>query len=310
MYMLTCLFLLIMVMVSVGFFTLLERKVLSYIQIRKGPNKVGYMGLLQPFSDGFKLFFKENIFPLNSNYLIYYLCPAFSLIQSLFIWCLFPYYVNCLGFMFGFIFFLCCSSLSIYGLIICGWASNSIYSILGCLRSVSQAISYEVSLSLILFMYFFLLNSYNLVDYCFFQVDVWFIFFSLPVFFCWLSCCMAETNRSPFDFSEGESELVSGFNIEYGAGGFAFLFISEYSSIIFMCMLTVLVFMGGDFYSLFFYFKVICLCFFFIWVRASLPRYRYDKLMYLAWSSYLPISLNYLFFFFFISVLIFYHFFL
>nr|YP_010736922.1 NADH dehydrogenase subunit 1 [Idioscopus ventrispinus]WEP24809.1 NADH dehydrogenase subunit 1 [Idioscopus ventrispinus] len=308
MYFLTSGFMLIIIMVSVGFFTLLERKVLSYIQIRKGPNKVGYMGLLQPFSDGFKLFLKENIFPLNSNYLVYYLCPVFSLIQSLFIWCLFPYYINCLNFIFGFIFFLCCSCLSIYGLIICGWASNSIYSILGCLRSVCQAISYEVSLSLILFVYFFMLNSYSLVDYCFFQVDVWFIFFSLPLFFCWLSCCMAETNRSPFDFSEGESELVSGFNVEYGAGGFAFLFISEYSSIIFMCMLTVLIFLGGDYYSFVFYLKVILLCFFFIWVRASLPRYRYDKLMYLAWSSYLPVSLNYLFFFFFIKVLIFYHF--
>nr|AYE40957.1 NADH dehydrogenase subunit 1 [Idioscopus sp. 'myrica'] len=310
MYFLTCIFMLIIIMISVGFFTLLERKVLSYMQIRKGPNKVGYLGLLQPFSDGLKLFLKENIFPLNSNYLIYYLCPAFSLIQSLFIWCLFPYYINCLNFIFGFIFFLCCSCLGVYGLIVCGWASNSIYSILGCLRSVSQAISYEVSMSLILFVYFFMLNSYNLIDYCFFQSDVWFMFFSFPLFFCWLSCCMAETNRSPFDFSEGESELVSGFNIEYGAGGFAFLFISEYSSIIFMCMLTVLVFLGGDFYSLIFYIKIIFLCFFFIWVRASLPRYRYDKLMYLAWKSYLPISLNYLFFFFFIKVLIFYHFFL
>nr|YP_009516559.1 NADH dehydrogenase subunit 1 [Populicerus populi]AYE40970.1 NADH dehydrogenase subunit 1 [Populicerus populi] len=310
MYLLTCMFMLIIIMVSVGFFTLLERKVLSYMQVRKGPNKVGHSGLLQPFSDGLKLFFKENIFPLNSNYLIYYLCPVFSLIQSLFMWCLFPYYINCVSFMFGFIFFLCCSSLGVYSLIICGWASNSVYSILGCLRSVSQAISYEVSISLILFMYFFLLNSYNLADYYFFQTDIWFIFFSLPMFFCWLSCCMAETNRSPFDFSEGESELVSGFNIEYGASGFAFLFISEYSSIIFMSMLTTLVFLGGDYYSLLFYFKIIMLCFFFIWVRCSLPRYRYDKLMYLAWKSYLPVSLNYLFFFLFIKSLIFYHFFL
>nr|YP_009732587.1 NADH dehydrogenase subunit 1 [Idiocerus salicis]QHS71306.1 NADH dehydrogenase subunit 1 [Idiocerus salicis]WEP24861.1 NADH dehydrogenase subunit 1 [Idiocerus sp.] len=310
MYLLTCLFMLVMIMVSVGFFTLLERKVLSYMQIRKGPNKVGYLGLMQPFSDGFKLFFSENIFPLNSNYLIYYLCPAFSLVQSLFIWCLFPYYINCLSFKFGFIFFLCCSSLGVYGLIICGWASNSIYSILGCLRSVSQAISYEVSISLIMFVYFFMLNSYNLMDYYFFQSDLWFMFFSLPLFFCWLSCCMAETNRSPFDFSEGESELVSGFNVEYGSGGFALLFISEYSSIIFMCMLTVVVFMGANFDSLFFYLKIVFLCFFFIWVRSSLPRYRYDKLMYLAWKSYLPISLNYLFFFFFIKMMIFYHFFL
>nr|YP_011036487.1 NADH dehydrogenase subunit 1 [Jogocerus viraktamathi]WRK19238.1 NADH dehydrogenase subunit 1 [Jogocerus viraktamathi] len=296
MYYLTCCFLLIMVLISVGFFTLLERKVLSYMQLRKGPNKVGYMGMLQPFSDGLKLFLKEVIFPMNSNYLIYFLCPIYSIFQSLFVWCLFPYYVNCINFVFGFLFFLCCSSFSVYGLIICGWSSNSIYSILGCLRGVSQVISYEVIISLIMFIYFFMLNSYNLYDYYFFQVDIWFIFFSLPLFFCWMSCCMAESNRSPFDFSEGESELVSGFNIEYGSIGFALLFISEYASIIFISLLSCMIFLGGDINSFWFYCKVVFLCFFFIWVRATLPRYRYDKLMYLAWSLYLPVLLNYLIF--------------
>nr|YP_010363537.1 NADH dehydrogenase subunit 1 [Atkinsoniella uniguttata]UNZ12638.1 NADH dehydrogenase subunit 1 [Atkinsoniella uniguttata] len=307
---LSSIILLIMVMVSVGFFTLLERKVLSYMQIRKGPNKVGFLGLFQPFSDGFKLFLKEHCWPMNSNMFIYYICPIFSLVQSLFIWCLFPYYINLIEFNYSMLFFLCISSVGVYGLIVCGWSSNSMYSMLGCIRSVSQAISYEVSLSLILLSYFLLIDSYSFIDFFKIQFNCWFIFFSMPMFFCWFSCCLAETNRSPFDFSEGESELVSGFNIEYGSGGFALLFISEYSSIIFMCLITNMIFFGGDYIFFMFYLKLIFFCFLFIWVRCSLPRYRYDKLMYLAWKCYLPMSLNYIIFFMFIKSLIFYHFFL
>nr|YP_010363511.1 NADH dehydrogenase subunit 1 [Atkinsoniella thaloidea]UNZ12612.1 NADH dehydrogenase subunit 1 [Atkinsoniella thaloidea] len=304
------LILLIMVMISVGFFTLLERKLLSYMQIRKGPNKVGFLGLLQPFSDGLKLFLKEHCWPMNSNMFIYYVCPIYSLMQSLFMWCLFPYYINLIEFNYSLLFFLCISSVGVYGLIVCGWSSNSMYSMLGCIRSVSQAISYEVSLSLILLSYFLLVDSYSFVDFFKIQCNCWFIFFSVPMFFCWFSCCLAETNRSPFDFSEGESELVSGFNIEYGSGGFALLFISEYSSIIFMCLITNMIFFGGDYIFFGFYLKLIFFCFVFIWVRCSLPRYRYDKLMYLAWKCYLPMSLNYIIFFLLIKSLIFYHFFL
>nr|YP_010958567.1 NADH dehydrogenase subunit 1 [Centrotypus laticornis]UXF57643.1 NADH dehydrogenase subunit 1 [Centrotypus laticornis] len=310
MYFLNFFFLIIVVLISVGFFTLLERKVLSYIQFRKGPNKVGYLGLFQPFSDGLSLFLSEYCFPLNSNYIIYYLCPIFGLIQSFFIWLLYPFCFNCVNFNYGLLFFLVCSSLSVYIIMICGWSSNSVYSMLGCIRSISQAISYEVSLSLFLVCYFLLLGSYNIFYLGLFQSLIWFLFLSFPLFFCWFSCCLAETNRSPFDFSEGESELVSGFNVEYSSGGFAFLFISEYSSIIFMSMITCLVFLGGDCNSFFFYIKINILCFIFIWVRSCLPRYRYDKLMYLAWKVYLPLSLNYLFFFIFISLLLFYHFFL
>nr|UFI48428.1 NADH dehydrogenase subunit 1 [Gunungidia aurantiifasciata] len=310
MVILSFLVLLIMVMVSVGFFTLLERKVLSYMQIRKGPNKVGFMGLLQPFSDGLKLFTKEYVIPLNSNIIIYYICPVYSLIQSLFIWCLFPFFTNLIEYNFSLIMFLCISSVGVYGLILCGWSSNSIYSMLGCVRSVSQAISYEVSLSLILLGYFLLIDSYSFITFYYAQYNCWFLFFSFPMFFCWFSCCLAETNRTPFDFSEGESELVSGFNVEYGSGGFALLFISEYSSIIFISLITSLIFLGGDFYSFLFYLKIIVVCFFFIWIRCSLPRYRYDKLMYLAWSSYLPLSLNYILFFILMKLLILYHFFL
>lgn len=297
-------------MISVGFFTLLERKVLSYVQGRKGPNKVGYLGLLQPFRDGMKLFTKEQFFPINSNYLIYIICPVLSLIQSLFIWILFPYYVNCLEIRLGLLFFLCCSRLGIYIIIICGWSSNRVYSILGCIRRISQAISYEVTLSLILLCFFLLIDSFSFMTFFFLQCSFWFICFSLPLFFCWLSCCIAERNRTPFDFSEGERELVSGFNIEYGGGGFALLFISEYSRIIFMCLITCIIFMGSDINHLVFYVKLVFLCFLFIWVRATLPRFRYDKLIYLAWKCYLPVTLNYVFFFIFLKVICFYHFFL
>lgn len=271
---------------------------------------MGVLGLLQPFSDGIKLFLKEQIWPLNSNFLIYYLCPILGLIQSLLIWIIFPYYVNCIEFNFGLIFFLCCSTLGVYGLIICGWSSNRIYSILGCIRSISQAISYEVSLSLILISFFFLCERYSLIRLIYFQNSLWFIIFSIPIFFCWLSCCIAETNRSPFDFSEGESELVSGFNIEYGRGGFAFLFISEYARIIFIRLITCIVFLGGDYFSFMFFLKLIFICFLFVWVRCSFPRYRYDKLIYLAWKVYLPITLNYILYFIVLKVIVLYHFFL
>nr|ATD53024.1 NADH dehydrogenase subunit 1 [Deltocephalinae sp. EMHAU-2015-Zz052318] len=303
------LFLLVFVLVSVGFFTLLERSVLGYIQLRKGPNKVGLMGLLQPFSDGMKLFMSEQFFPMNSNYFIYMICPVLGLIQSLFLWVLFPYYINVLEFNFGLLFFLCCSSMSIYSVMICGWSSNSLYSMLGCVRSISQAISYEVSLSLILLGFFLLLDSYNFINFFYMQSSIWFLCLSFPIFMCWVSCCMAESNRTPFDFSEGESELVSGFNIEYGGGGFALLFIAEYSSIIFLCLLTSIVFLGSNFISLFFYISLVFMCFVFVWVRGTLPRYRYDKLMYLAWKCYLPMSLNYIIFFILLKSLCFYHFF-
>nr|YP_011036705.1 NADH dehydrogenase subunit 1 [Xestocephalus gracilus]WRK21309.1 NADH dehydrogenase subunit 1 [Xestocephalus gracilus] len=309
MFFLTSLVLLIMVMVSVGFFTLLERSVLGYIQLRSGPTKVGFMGIFQPFSDGLKLFVSECIFPFNSNIVIFYICPFLGLFQSLFIWILFPFYFNCIGFIYGLIFFLCVLSVGVYSLIICGWSSNSSYSMIGCMRSISQAVSYEISLSLILIGYFFLCESYNLIDFFLIQNYVWFIYVCFPMFMCWFSCCLAETNRSPFDFSEGESELVSGFNVEYGGGCFSLLFISEYASIIFICFFSVIVFLGGDYISFFFFLSGIFLCFVFIWMRSSFPRYRYDKLMYMAWSCYLPMSFNFMFFFILIKVLFFYHFF-
>nr|YP_009487796.1 NADH dehydrogenase subunit 1 [Anopheles argyritarsis]AWB98588.1 NADH dehydrogenase subunit 1 [Anopheles sawyeri]AWB98679.1 NADH dehydrogenase subunit 1 [Anopheles argyritarsis]AWB98731.1 NADH dehydrogenase subunit 1 [Anopheles sawyeri]AWB98783.1 NADH dehydrogenase subunit 1 [Anopheles argyritarsis]AWB99199.1 NADH dehydrogenase subunit 1 [Anopheles argyritarsis] len=291
------LLLVICVMVGVAFLTLLERKVLGYIQIRKGPNKVGFNGLLQPFSDAVKLFTKEQTYPLVSNYISYYFSPVFSLFLSLLIWMCIPYLIKLYSFNLGVLFFLCCTSLGVYTVMIAGWSSNSNYALLGGLRAVAQTISYEVSLALILLSFIFLIGNYNFLNFYNYQSYIWFIFFCFPLGLVWLASCLAETNRTPFDFAEGESELVSGFNVEYSSGGFALIFLAEYSSILFMSMLFVVIFLGGDIYSLLFFFKLTFISFIFIWVRGTLPRFRYDKLMYLAWKSFLPLSLNYLFFF-------------
>nr|YP_009489529.1 NADH dehydrogenase subunit 1 [Bhutanitis mansfieldi]SPP23406.1 NADH dehydrogenase subunit 1 [Bhutanitis mansfieldi] len=296
-FMLGILILIVGVLLSVAFLTLLERKVLGYIQIRKGPNKVGYLGILQPFSDAIKLFSKEQIFPSYSNYMCYYMSPVISFILSLMIWMLIPYYFNMISFNLGILFFLCCISIGVYTLMIAGWSSNSNYSMLGSLRAVAQTISYEVSLALIMMSSIMMIMDFNLLSFYNYQELMWFFFLMMPLSLCWMSSSMAETNRTPFDFAEGESELVSGFNIEYSSGGFALIFLAEYSSILFMSMLFILMYMGGYSMNLMFYLKLTYISFIFIWVRGTLPRYRYDKLMYLSWKSYLPLSLNYLMFF-------------
>nr|USF17598.1 NADH dehydrogenase subunit 1 [Junonia hierta cebrene] len=291
------LILIIGVLIGVAFLTLLERKVLGYIQIRKGPNKMGYMGLLQPFCDAIKLFSKEQVYLNYSNYLVYYFSPVMSFILSLMVWMLIPYMFNMIMFNLGILFFLCCTSIGVYTLMVAGWSSNSNYSLLGGLRAVAQTISYEVSMSLIMMSSIIMIMDFNLMKFFDYQVMIWFMFMMMPLSLCFLSSLMAETNRTPFDFAEGESELVSGFNIEYSSGGFALIFLSEYSSILFMSLLFVIMYMGGYDLTLIFYLKLVFLSFFFIWVRGTLPRYRYDKLMYLCWKSYLPISLNFLLFF-------------
>nr|QHI41726.1 NADH dehydrogenase subunit 1 [Eudemis lucina] len=282
------------VLIGVAFLTLLERKVLGYIQIRKGPNKLGFIGILQPFSDAIKLFTKEQTYPLYSNYFAYYFSPIFSFFLSLLIWMVVPYYFNMISFNLGFLFFFCCTSMGVYTLMVAGWSSNSNYSLLGGLRAVAQTISYEVSLALIMLSVIFMIMDFNLIKFSNYQSMIWFMFIMMPLSLCWLSSSLAETNRTPFDFAEGESELVSGFNIEYSSGGFALIFLAEYSMILFMSMLFILMYVGGYNLSIFFYLKLVFISFFFIWVRGTLPRYRYDKLMYLAWKSYLPISLNFL----------------
>nr|CAH59822.1 NADH dehydrogenase subunit 1 [Zygaena separata separata] len=291
------LFLILGVLIGVAFLTLLERKVLGYIQIRKGPNKVGYMGILQPFSDAIKLFTKEQTYPMFSNYMSYYFSPIVSFILSLMIWLLIPYYFNMISFNLGLMFFFCCTSLGVYSVMIAGWSSNSNYALLGGLRSVAQTISYEVSLVLIMMSPIIFIMDFNLMMFNEYQNMIWFFFLMIPLSLCWFSSSLAETNRTPFDFAEGESELVSGFNVEYSSGGFALIFMAEYSSILFMSMFFSLMYLGGFNLSLIFYLKLVLISFLFIWVRGTLPRYRYDKLMYLAWKSYLPISLNFIIFF-------------
>nr|QNE85513.1 NADH dehydrogenase subunit 1 [Empis trigramma] len=291
------LLLVICVLVGVAFLTLLERKVLGYIQIRKGPNKVGLMGIPQPFCDAIKLFTKEQTYPLMSNYISYYFSPIFSLFLSLLVWMCMPMFIKLYSFDLGLLFFLCCTSLGVYTVMIAGWSSNSNYALLGGLRAVAQTISYEVSLALILLSFVFLIGSYNMLDFMVYQKNIWFLIMLFPMALIWFSSCLAETNRTPFDFAEGESELVSGFNVEYSSGGFALIFLAEYASILFMSMLFCVIFLGGNVYDINFYLKLTFMSFLFIWVRGTLPRFRYDKLMYLAWKCFLPFSLNYLCFF-------------
>nr|YP_007474264.1 NADH dehydrogenase subunit 1 [Austinograea alayseae]AEX32654.1 NADH dehydrogenase subunit 1 [Austinograea alayseae] len=289
--------LVICVLVGVAFVTLLERKILGYIQIRKGPNKVGYIGVLQPFSDAVKLFTKEQTMPVVSNFLAYYLSPVFSLFISLLVWVVMPYEVGLVSFNMSVLFFFCCLSMGVYSSMVAGWASNCKYSLLGSLRAVAQTISYEVSLALILLSFIVLVGGFSLELFVKYQTSLWFLFISVPLSLIWFGSCLAETNRTPFDFAEGESELVSGFNTEYSSGGFALIFMAEYASILFMSVLFVIVFLGSSPCSGGFYLKSALIAFVFVWVRGTVPRLRYDKLMYLAWKSFLPVSINYLIFF-------------
>nr|YP_010954887.1 NADH dehydrogenase subunit 1 [Dorcus hirticornis]WMW30272.1 NADH dehydrogenase subunit 1 [Dorcus hirticornis] len=293
----SALVLVVCVLVGVAFLTLLERKVLGYIQLRKGPNKVGFVGVPQPFSDAIKLFTKEHTYPFMSNYSLYYSSPVFNLFLSLLVWMCIPIFSGFFSFSLGILYFLCCASLGVYTVMLAGWSSNSNYSMLGGMRAVAQTISYEVSLALTLLSFLVLIMSLNLLDLKIYQSVVWFVVISLPLCMVWFVSSLAETNRTPFDFAEGESELVSGFNVEYSGGGFALIFLAEYSSILFMSMMCCLLFLGANFISALIFFLVGFMSFLWVWVRGTLPRYRYDKLMYLAWKSYLPLTLNYFLFF-------------
>nr|AVY52108.1 NADH dehydrogenase subunit 1 [Potamopyrgus antipodarum] len=292
----SCLFTYICVLLAVAFFTLLERKGLSYMQIRKGPNKVGIAGLPQPLADAAKLLTKEIAKPTSANYSPYFLAPVFSFILALLLWQLYPSLYSSGYFKWGILFFLCVSSLNVYGTLLAGWASNSKYALLGSLRAIAQTISYEVSMALILLFPLFTLATLSFIELSESQESIWLSFLMLPVSFIWFVTCIAETNRAPFDFAEGESELVSGFNIEYGAAGFALIFLAEYANILVMSLFSAILFFGGT--SNFFFFsdiaftlKILFFAFLFIWVRASYPRFRYDLLMSLTWKAFLPVAL-------------------
>nr|AXS65106.1 NADH dehydrogenase subunit 1 [Cerambycidae sp. 4 KM-2017] len=301
---LSMLILVILVLVGVAFLTLLERKVLGYIQIRKGPNKVGFIGLIQPFSDAIKLFTKEQNYPFKSNFNLFYISPVMNLFLALMLWMCLPFFTVSLSFDFSFLFFLSVSSLGVYSVMLAGWSSNSNYSLLGSLRAVAQTISYEVSLTLILLSFLFLISGFSIINLMKFQKYIWFLFIMLPLCLMWVVSSLAETNRTPFDFAEGESELVSGFNVEYSSGGFAMIFLAEYASILMMSFMCAMLFLGGDLNNFLFFLKVGFMSFLWLWVRGTLPRFRYDKLMYLAWKGFLPVSLNFLLFFLGVKILI------
>nr|AFC35471.1 NADH dehydrogenase subunit 1 [Mengenilla moldrzyki] len=289
---------LVFMLMMVAFLTVFERKILGYIHLRKGPNKVGIMGVIQPFNDGVKLLCKELLILNISNYLIFLYSPLMNLFLVMLLWVMVPYMNMMDYFNMSFLFFLCCLGLNVYSVMMMGWSSNSKYSFLGSVRIVAQMISYEVSMMIFLLSLMMVIKSYSVMVLYKNQIYLWFIFFFIIIFMMMWLIFLIESNRTPYDFSEGESELVSGFNIDYSGGLFAFIFISEYMSIIFMSFMMVILFFGGNLFSFYFYLLVLLFMFMFLWIRGSLPRYRYDKLMELAWKIFLPVSLMLMLFYF------------
>nr|YP_003434439.1 NADH dehydrogenase subunit 1 [Chaetoderma nitidulum]ABM69283.1 NADH dehydrogenase subunit 1 [Chaetoderma nitidulum] len=295
------------VLVAVAFFTLFERKILGYTALRKGPNKVSVMGLFLPFADAVKLFTKEFNIPMKGNNLVFTLSPVVNFFLKLMVWMVFPVSFAGYYFMLGVIFFLCVGSLSVYMMMAAGWSSNSKYTFLGALRSIAQTISYEVSMVFILLFSVYAFGTFD----CFtmLQFSGWVCFLFFPLGAMWGVTCLAETNRAPLDFAEGESELVSGFNVEYSGGGFAFVFMAEYGSILFLSMITSLFFYGGmslmgAMLTEVFTLKIFLFSFCFIWARASYPRLRYNVLMDLTWKVFLPVSLSVLLMFLMMNIFI------
>jgi NADH-quinone oxidoreductase subunit H len=302
-FVLKFLFFLVPLLIAVAYLTLVERKVLASMQRRRGPNLVGFFGLLQPLADGLKLVVKESIIPSSSNTLLFVSAPIITFTLSLISWCVIPFSANSVlvDFDLGLLYIFSISSLSVYGIVLSGWSSNSKYAFLGSLRSTAQIIAYEISIGFILILVLVLSGSLNFTEIVLAQKFSWYVLPLLPAFVMFFISSLAETNRPPFDLPEAEAELVSGYNVEYSAIGFALFFLGEYSNIILMSTLNVLLFFGGwlfvvDFGAVIFAAKTLCLMFMFVWIRAVLPRYRYDQLMRLGWKFLLPISLGYLVF--------------
>nr|ACD12896.1 NADH dehydrogenase subunit 1 [Lyncornis macrotis] len=286
------------ILVAVAFLTLVERKVLSYMQARKGPNIVGPFGLLQPVADGVKLFIKEPIRPSTSSPLLFILTPMLALLLALTIWIPLPLPFPLTDLNLGLLFLLAMSSLAVYSILWSGWASNSKYALIGALRAVAQTISYEVTLAIILLSIITLSGNYTLSTLATTQEPLYLIFSSWPLAMMWYISTLAETNRAPFDLTEGESELVSGFNVEYAAGPFALFFLAEYANIMLMNTLTTILFLNPsslhlpqELFPIATATKVLLLSAGFLWVRASYPRFRYDQLMHLLWKNFLPLTL-------------------
>jgi NADH-quinone oxidoreductase subunit H len=292
-------------LISVAFFTIIERKGMGIIQRRKGPNVVGIVGLLQPFADGLKLFTKETILPSNSNSLVFFIAPILTFFLSLISWTVIPFSDQLIfaNIDIGILYLLAISSLSVYGIIIAGWSSNSKYAFLGALRSTAQMISYEVSIGFIIVNIALLAGSFNLNNIIIAQRYIWYILPSFPIFIIFYISMLAETNRHPFDLPEAEAELVSGYNVEYSSMTFALFFLGEYSNMLLMSAFSAILFLGGWLPifkifpgSLWFSLKIVLGVTFFIITRAGLPRYRYDQLMNIGWKCFLPFSLGYLIF--------------
>jgi len=292
-------------LISVAYFTLAERKILGAIQRRRGPNVVGAYGLLQPLADGLKLFVKEAIIPSNSNKLIFIISPLITFVISLMGWVVIPYnkYSLVADIDLGLLYLFAVSSLGVYGIIMSGWSSNSKYAFLGALRSTAQMVSYEISIGFIIATIVVCCGSFKLSTIIEAQRYTWYIVPFFPLFLMFFISGLAETNRHPFDLPEAEAELVSGYNVEYSAMGFALFSLGEYANMLLMSSLTIILFLGGwqpvisflSFISggLWFGAKICIFVILFVWMRAALPRYRYDQLMNIGWKVFLPLSLAY-----------------
>jgi NADH-quinone oxidoreductase subunit H len=299
---------LVPVLIAVAYLTLAERKVLAAMQIRRGPNVVGPFGLMQPFADALKMLTKETIIPTGANRVLFIIAPLLTMTLAMVAWAVIPVDAGwaVADINVGVLYLFAISSLGVYGIVIAGWASNSKYAFLGALRSAAQMVSYEVSMGFVMVTVLLCAGSLNLTDIVVAQERVWFFIPLFPMFIVFFISTLAETNRAPFDLPEGESEIVGGFHVEYGAMTFGLFFLGEYANMILMSAMTAILFLGGWLSPIpfapftwlpgpiWFILKICLVLFMFIWVRATFPRFRYDQLMRLGWKVFLPLSLGWL----------------